>query len=146
MKISLSSGTTSTSSSSAAMGESKKKVSCRRLGGRHESYERVCECPFGYEGDLDEGLVSWATFASVFSSYVRFDKVKEAVSTFEVMDEYGCVTYIVAYNTLISAICREGKTIDGLEFLRVAKSRIKPALDSYAILLEGWENEGNASF
>ncbi|KAE8726713.1 putative DsRNA-binding domain-like superfamily protein [Hibiscus syriacus] len=91
------------------------------------------------------GLVSLATFASVFSSYVRFDKVKEAVLTFEVMDEYGCVRDVVALNTLISAICREGKTIDGLEFLRVAKSRIKPDLDSYAMLLEGWENEGNAS-
>ncbi|KAK8674154.1 hypothetical protein V6N13_112450 [Hibiscus sabdariffa] len=89
------------------------------------------------------GLVSLATFASVFSSYVRFDKVKEAVLTFEVMDQYGCVRDIVALNTLISAICREGKTIDGLEFLRVARSRIKPDSDSYAILLEGWEKEGN---
>lgn len=93
----------------------------------------------------NEGLVSLATFGSVFSSYVSFDKVKEAVLTFEVMDQYGCVRDIVALNTLISAICREGKTIDGLEFLSVAKSRIRPDLDSYAILLEGWEKEGNAS-
>ncbi|KAK5831950.1 pentatricopeptide repeat-containing protein At1g77360, mitochondrial-like [Gossypium arboreum] len=93
----------------------------------------------------NEGLVSLATFASVFSSYVSFDKVKEAVLTFEVMDQYGCVRDIVALNTLISAICREGKTIDGLEFLSVAKSRIRPDLDSYAILLEGWEKEGNVS-
>ncbi|GMJ07838.1 Arabidopsis pentatricopeptide repeat 6 [Hibiscus trionum] len=93
----------------------------------------------------NEGLVSLGTFASVFSSYVRFDKVKEAVLTFEVMDQYGCDRDIVALNTLISAICREGKTIDGLEFLRVAKTRIKPDSDSYAILLEGWEKEGNVS-
>ncbi|KAL4368716.1 hypothetical protein GQ457_05G005780 [Hibiscus cannabinus] len=92
-----------------------------------------------------EGLVSLATFASVFSSYVRFDKVKEAVLTFEVMDRYGFVRDVVALNTLISAICREGKTIDGLEFLRVAKTRIRPDSDSFAILLEGWEKEGNVS-
>ena len=90
-----------------------------------------------------EGLVSLATFASVFSSYVSFDKVKEAVFTFEVMEQYGCVRDIVALNSLISAICREGKTLDGLEFLRVAKSRIRPDSDSYAILLEGWEKERN---
>ncbi|XVE72198.1 hypothetical protein DITRI_Ditri11bG0019800 [Diplodiscus trichospermus] len=92
-----------------------------------------------------EGLVSLATFASVFSSYVSFDKVKEAVLTFEVMNQYGCVRDIVALNSLISAICREGKTIDGLEFLRVAKTRIRPDSDSYAILLEGWEKEGDIS-
>ncbi|XWS30810.1 hypothetical protein CRYUN_Cryun23aG0021900 [Craigia yunnanensis] len=92
-----------------------------------------------------EGLVALATFASVFSSYVRFDKVKEAVLTFEIMEQYGCVRDIVALNSLISAICREGKTIDGLGLLRVAKSRIRPDSDSYAILLEGWEKEGNIS-
>ncbi|XVF20630.1 hypothetical protein REPUB_Repub12eG0017700 [Reevesia pubescens] len=93
----------------------------------------------------NKGLVSLATFASVFSSYVSFDKVKEAVLTFEVMEQYGCVRDIVALNTLISAICREGKTIDGLDFVRVAKTRIRPDSDSYAILLEGWEKEGNVS-
>lgn len=92
-----------------------------------------------------EGLVSLATFASVFSSYVSSNKVREAVMTFDIMEQYGCVRDIVALNSLISAICREGKTIDGLEFLRVAKSSIRPDSDSYAILLEGWEKEGNIS-
>ncbi|WRX22022.1 Pentatricopeptide repeat - like 10 [Theobroma cacao] len=92
-----------------------------------------------------EGIVSLATFASIFSSYVSFDKVREAILTFEVMEQYGCVRDIVALNSLISAICREGKTIDGLEFLRVIKSRIRPDSDSFAILLEGWEKEGSVS-
>ncbi|GLU10689.1 hypothetical protein SLE2022_274750 [Rubroshorea leprosula] len=90
-----------------------------------------------------EGLISLATFASIFSSYVIYDRVKEAIMTFKVMEQYGCPKDVVALNSLLSAICREGKTSEAVEFLRVAKNEIKPDVDTYAILLEGWENEGN---
>ncbi|KAJ6687998.1 hypothetical protein OIU74_016658 [Salix koriyanagi] len=92
-----------------------------------------------------ENLVSLATFASVFSSYVIVDKVKEAIMTFEVMDQYGCPRDVFALNSLLSAICRDGRTFDAVEFLHVAKTRILPDADSYAILLEGWEKEMNAA-
>jgi len=92
-----------------------------------------------------ENLVSLATFASVFSSYVIVDRVKEAIMTFEVMDQYGCTRNVVALNSLLSAICREGRTFDAVEFLHVAKNRILPDADSYAILLEGWEKEMNVA-
>ncbi|KAL7612378.1 hypothetical protein Lser_V15G07361 [Lactuca serriola] len=91
-----------------------------------------------------EGLLSLATFASVFGSYVIADKVKGAFKTFYEMERYGCVRDIVALNSLLSAICRDGKTIDAKEFLQVAKSDIRPDADTYAILLEGWENEQDA--
>ncbi|KAK9272041.1 hypothetical protein L1049_002410 [Liquidambar formosana] len=89
-----------------------------------------------------EGLLSLATFASVFSSYVVADRVNEAIMTFEVMDQYGCPRDIVALNSLLSAICRDGKTAHAVGFLRAVKDKIRPDADTYAILLEGWENEG----
>ncbi|KAF6149844.1 hypothetical protein GIB67_010918 [Kingdonia uniflora] len=91
----------------------------------------------------NEGLLSLATFASVFSSYVVSDRVDEAIMTFEVMDQYGCARDVVGLNSLLSAICREGKTCRAKEFLDIAKSKIRPDRDTYAIVLEGWENEGN---
>lgn len=90
-----------------------------------------------------EGLLSLATFASVFSSYVAANRIGEATMTFEVMDQYGVSRDIIAMNSLLSAICRDGKTANAVEFLRVAKDKIRPDADTYAILLEGWETEGD---
>ncbi|CAO2817280.1 unnamed protein product [Amaranthus hypochondriacus] len=91
----------------------------------------------------EEGFLSLATFASVFSSYVIANRVEEAFMTFEVMDQYGIARDIVALNSLLSAICRDGKTEKAYEFLRIVKGKIRPDSDSFAILLEGWENEGD---
>lgn len=88
-----------------------------------------------------ENVLSLATFASVFSSYVVADRVKDAITTFDVMEQYGCKQDVFALNSLLSAICRDGKTIDAWQFLRVVDGRIKPDNDTYAILLEGWEKE-----
>ncbi|XP_065849556.1 pentatricopeptide repeat-containing protein At1g77360, mitochondrial-like [Euphorbia lathyris] len=88
-----------------------------------------------------EGLVSLATFASVFGSYILAGKVKEAIMTFDLMDQYGCSRDVVALNSLLSAICRDGKTSDALEFFHVARNVIRPDADTYSILLEGWEKE-----
>lgn len=90
-----------------------------------------------------EGLVSLATFASVFGSYVIAGRVQEAIMTFEVMDQYGCARDVVALNSLLSAICRDGKIVAAVEFLHVARNVIRPDADTYAILLEGWEKEMN---
>ncbi|KAJ6867394.1 LOW QUALITY PROTEIN: hypothetical protein NC652_038567 [Populus alba x Populus x berolinensis] len=63
-----------------------------------------------------ENLVLLATFASVFSSYVIVDSVKEAIMTFEVMGQFGCTRH----------------------FLHVAKNRFLPDADSICdYLLEG---------
>lgn len=92
-----------------------------------------------------EGLLSLATFASVFSSYVAAGRVQEAIMTFDVMEKYGCPRDIVALNSLLSAICREGRTVDAYDYLRIAKGIVRPDPDTYAILLEGWENEKNVA-
>lgn len=91
-----------------------------------------------------ERLISLATFASVFSSYVAADRVDEACMTFEVLDQHGCPRDVVALNSLLSAICRHvGKTNRARMFFDTAKSKIHPDADTFAILLEGWENEGD---
>ncbi|XP_022843948.1 pentatricopeptide repeat-containing protein At1g77360, mitochondrial-like [Olea europaea var. sylvestris] len=90
-----------------------------------------------------EGLLSLATFASIFSSYVAGNRVQEAIMTFEVIDQYGVPRDVVALNSLLSAICREGKTPEAKDYLVIAKNTNRVDADSYAILLEGLENEGD---
>ncbi|KAI4375475.1 hypothetical protein MLD38_013341 [Melastoma candidum] len=92
---------------------------------------------------MRKGLISLATFASVFSNYVVADRVKDALLTYEVMDQYGVPRDVVALNSLVSAICRDGRTKAAAAFLLVEKERVRPDTDTYAILLEGSENEGD---
>ncbi|XP_071707292.1 pentatricopeptide repeat-containing protein At5g15010, mitochondrial-like [Rutidosis leptorrhynchoides] len=106
--------------------------------GKHRSFDAMWDA---VKSMKQEGILSLATFASIFGSYVIADRVKEAIRAFEVMDQYGCLADIVALNSLFSAICRDGKTVDASEFLDSVKSKIKPDADTYAILLEGWEKE-----
>lgn len=91
------------------------------------------------------GLLSLTTFASVFSTYVVLGKVDEAIGTFEIMEEYGCRKDVFALNSLLSAICRDGRTVEAAEYLKQVKVKIRPDCDSYAILLEGFETEGNVA-
>lgn len=92
-----------------------------------------------------ESAVTTATFASTFSSYCSAGKIKEAIMTFDVMDRYGVSKDSIAVNSLLSAICRlDGShTVAAAEFFDRVKSRIPPDADTFAILLEGWEKEGN---
>lgn len=93
-----------------------------------------------------EGMLTMATFASVFGSYCIAGKLTEAVMTFDVMDRYGLQQDVVAVNSLLSAICREeNQTLKALEFFERIKTKIPPDADTFAILLEGWEKEGNAA-
>ncbi|KAK9667663.1 hypothetical protein RND81_13G003400 [Saponaria officinalis] len=92
----------------------------------------------------EEGLLSIATFVSVFESYCKVRNFDDAMRTFDVMGKYGIEPDVVAVNSLLSAICREdNQTERAYEFFDRIKVNIPPDGDTYAILLEGWEKEGN---
>ncbi|CAL9781227.1 unnamed protein product [Musa acuminata subsp. burmannicoides] len=93
-----------------------------------------------------EGALSIATFASAFGSYCAAGLIKEAVMTFDVMDRYGIPQDVVVVNSLLSAICREdGRMADAADFFDRVKATVAPDADTFAILLEGWEKEGNVT-
>ncbi|KAL6651050.1 hypothetical protein ACP70R_009975 [Stipagrostis hirtigluma subsp. patula] len=89
--------------------------------------------------------VSIATFASVFASYCARGNLKEAAAAFDVMDGYGIKPDAVALNSLLSAMCRvEGRAQAAQEMFERTKATVAPDADTFAILLEAWEKEGNA--
>ncbi|GAV91453.1 PPR domain-containing protein/PPR_2 domain-containing protein [Cephalotus follicularis] len=93
-----------------------------------------------------EGVLSLPTFVSVFDSYCMASRFNEAIMSFDVMDRYDINQDVVAVNSLLSAICREGnQTARGLDFFEKIKAKIPPDGDTFAILLEGWEKEGNVA-
>ncbi|GAU43008.1 hypothetical protein TSUD_187290 [Trifolium subterraneum] len=93
-----------------------------------------------------EGVLSLPTFVSVFQSYCMAGRINEAVMSFDVMDRYDVEKNVVAVNSLLSAICREeNQTSAASEFFEKVKGKVELDGDSFAILLEGWEKEGNAA-
>ncbi|OVA08805.1 Pentatricopeptide repeat [Macleaya cordata] len=94
----------------------------------------------------EEGLLSVATFASVFGSYCIAEKINEAIMSFDVMNQYGVQQDVVAVNSLLSAMCREdNQTLMAYNFFERIKTKVPPDADTFAILLEGWEKEGNVA-
>ncbi|KAF1871960.1 hypothetical protein Lal_00012177 [Lupinus albus] len=93
-----------------------------------------------------ECVLSLPTFVSVFESYCTASRFSEAIMSFDVMDKYGIKQDVVAVNSLLSAMCRqENQTCAAFDFFDMIKGKIAPDGDTFAILLEGWEKEGNAA-
>lgn len=90
-----------------------------------------------------EGLISLATFASIFSSFAAAGRPEEALAAFDALAPHGIPQDTAALNSLLSALSREGLTSAALDYLRRIRVRIAPDSDSYAIILEGFENERN---
>lgn len=114
------------------------------LLGKNEMFEPMWDAirSMKQEGDV----LTVATFVSVFGSYCVAGRLNEAIMTFDVMERYGIQPDVVAVNSLLSAICREdNQTVKALEFFERIKTKIAPDGDSFAILLEGWEKEGNVA-
>ncbi|KAK2408665.1 pentatricopeptide repeat-containing protein, mitochondrial [Trifolium repens] len=90
-----------------------------------------------------ECLLSRSTFSSIFSSYVNAGRISGAFRTFEVMDGYGCLRDVFSLNSLLNIICRCGRVSEASDYLKIAKKHVKPDCDTYAILMEGLETDGN---
>ncbi|MQL69376.1 hypothetical protein Taro_001714 [Colocasia esculenta] len=94
----------------------------------------------------EEGALSPATFSSAFSSYCAAGRFRDAAMTFDVMDRYGVSKDAFAVNSLLAAVLREGGTAsDAGDMFDRVKSSAAVDGDTFAILLEGWEREGNAA-
>ncbi|KAH9311036.1 hypothetical protein KI387_026071 [Taxus chinensis] len=110
------------------------------LLGKEKLFDAMWDC---IKVMKNEGVLSIETFSSVFGSYVYADKIGEATMTFEVMEKYGCPQDVIALNFLLSALCRYNQTKKAQDFFDSFKDKIKPNADTFAVLLEGWEKEGN---
>jgi pentatricopeptide repeat protein len=53
-------------------------------------------------------LLSQSTFTLIFASYVNVGRISDAVTTFELMDDYGCIRDVVS---LLSVVCGSGRVI-----------------------------------
>ncbi|KAM0910985.1 hypothetical protein ACQ4PT_013846 [Festuca glaucescens] len=93
-----------------------------------------------------QGLLSRATFASVFSSLAA-NPASSPLKAFVEMPRYGMDRDTPALNSLLSALCRASRLDDARAAIPVARAEAgtRPDADSYAILLEGCEAAGDAA-
>ncbi|KAK9716052.1 hypothetical protein RND81_06G208300 [Saponaria officinalis] len=111
------------------------------LLGKNELFDQMWGVIRAMKG---EGLLSLATFVSVFESYCNVSNFDDAFMSFNVMDKYGVVPDVVAMNSLLSAICmQKNQARKAYKFFDEIKAKIPPNGDTFAILLEGWEKQGN---
>ncbi|KAL6912243.1 hypothetical protein ACP4OV_001048 [Aristida adscensionis] len=92
-----------------------------------------------------QGLLSLATFASVFSSLAAAPG-SSPLKVFVEMPRYGMERDTPALNSLLSALCRANRLDDARAAIPVARAEAgtRPDADSYAILLEGCEAAGDS--
>ena len=113
------------------------------LLGKNQSFEPMWDAMRSMK---QEGLLSIATFVSVFGSYCTAHRFSEATMSFDVMDRYGVQQDVVAVNSLLSAICCEDNQMSvAIEFFDRIKMKIPSDGDTFSILLEGCEKEGNVA-
>lgn len=113
------------------------------LLGKNEMFDQMWDA---IRSMKQEKLLTLATFVSVFGSYCEAGRFQDAIMTFEVMDKYGIEPDVVAVNSLLSAISQEkDQAKRAYNFFDQIKVKIPPDGDTFAILLEGWEKEGNVA-
>lgn len=113
--------------------------------GKAAMFEPMWDAVLSMKQEGSGDLVSVATFASIFSSYCARGNLKEATAAFDAMGRYGLKPDAVALNSLLSAMCRnEGRAQDAQDMFERTKTTVAPDADTFAILLEAWEKEGNA--
>uniref|UniRef100_A0A0C9S8F8 TSA: Wollemia nobilis Ref_Wollemi_Transcript_4614_1911 transcribed RNA sequence n=1 Tax=Wollemia nobilis TaxID=56998 RepID=A0A0C9S8F8_9CONI len=110
--------------------------------GNNRMFDAMWEAVKSMKG---EGILSRHTFASVFTCYAMAEKANEAIMTFEVMEHYGAPQDVAAFNCLLCALCRYRLTSRAQDFARKMIDKFPPDADTYAILLEGWEKEGDVA-
>uniref|UniRef100_A0A453LVN2 Pentacotripeptide-repeat region of PRORP domain-containing protein n=2 Tax=Aegilops tauschii subsp. strangulata TaxID=200361 RepID=A0A453LVN2_AEGTS len=90
-----------------------------------------------------QGVVNVETFGIIMRKYARAQKVDEAVYTFNVMEKYGVVPNLAAFNSLLCALCKSKNVRKAQEIFEQMNGRFSPDAKTYSILLEGWGRAPN---
>ncbi|KAL2339741.1 hypothetical protein Fmac_007681 [Flemingia macrophylla] len=90
-----------------------------------------------------KGMLNVETFCIMMRKYARANKVDEAVYAFNVMDKYGVVPNLAAFNGLLSALCKSNNVRKAQEIFDAMNGRFVPDSKTYSILLEGWGKAPN---
>ncbi|GMN45534.1 hypothetical protein TIFTF001_014732 [Ficus carica] len=83
------------------------------------------------------------TFCIIMRKYARARKIDEALYTFNVMEKYGLSQNLVAFNGILSALCKSRNVRKAQEIFDKMKDRFEPDSKSYSILIDGWGKEPN---
>ncbi|KQK13073.1 pentatricopeptide repeat-containing protein At1g77360, mitochondrial [Brachypodium distachyon] len=90
-----------------------------------------------------EGVVNVETFGIIMRKYARAQKFDEAVYTFNIMEKYGVVPNLAAFNSLLGALCKSKNVRKAQEIFDKMNGRFNPDAKTYSILLEGWGKAPN---
>ncbi|KAM6578996.1 hypothetical protein CsatB_030833 [Cannabis sativa] len=88
-------------------------------------------------------LINVETFCIIMRKYTRAQKIDEALYTFNVMEKYGVEPNLIAFNGLLSALCKSKNVRKAQEVFDSMKGRFEPDSKSYSILIDGWGKEPN---
>ncbi|KAL3719578.1 hypothetical protein ACJRO7_004534 [Eucalyptus globulus] len=119
------------------------------IGVGQEDVEEVLKLSYGFPGAAvkffrwaghqlkdDHSPYAWNLVVDMLGKNALFDAMWDAVKS---MQKKGLLS-LASFASVFSSY-----TVDAVDFLRIVKERIRPDADTYAILLEGWENKGNVT-
>lgn len=90
-----------------------------------------------------KGMLNVETFCIIMRKYARDKKIEEAIYTFNIMDKYGLLPNLAAFNGLLSALCKSKNVRKAQEIFDSMKERFVPNTKTYSILLDGWGKAPN---
>ncbi|KAE8728339.1 Pentatricopeptide repeat-containing protein [Hibiscus syriacus] len=90
-----------------------------------------------------KSMLNVETFCIIIRKYARVQKVEEAIYTFNVMEKYGVLPNLAAFNALLSTLCKTKNVRKAQEIFDEKKERFVPDTKTYSILLEGWGRAPN---
>ncbi|KAL8166131.1 hypothetical protein V2J09_007630 [Rumex salicifolius] len=88
-------------------------------------------------------LLNIETFCIIMRKYARARKVDETIYTFNVMEKYGIVPNLAAFNGLLSALCKSKNVRKAQEIFDKMKDQYAPDSKTFSILLQGWGKAPN---
>ncbi|XP_010534732.1 PREDICTED: pentatricopeptide repeat-containing protein At1g77360, mitochondrial-like [Tarenaya hassleriana] len=88
-------------------------------------------------------MLNVETFCIIMRKYARAQKLDEAIYAFNVMEKYDVPPNLVAFNGLLSALCKSKNVRKAQEIFDKMRDRFTPDSKTYSILIEGWGKAPN---